>query len=277
LTFSLADAGGVDALWAFPRAEEALGGILQVFRKAKRERNEAMKTGWRIEGPMLALVAAMFALAALSWSTAPDRIPVHWNIAGEVDRYGGRFEGLLLPPTFALGTYLLMRFLPRVDPHRANYAAFGTAYTIFRFAMLVVLASVYAVVHLAIRGHEVHIETVGPLMLAALFILIGAISGKLRPNWFIGIRTPWTLSSERSWVRSHRVGGWLFVLLGVAILLAVPMLGPRSVRYILPIGIGGILVWSFVYSYLVWRTDPDKLPPADTPPADPLGLRDRPR
>jgi uncharacterized membrane protein len=277
LTFSLADAGGVDALWAFPRAEEALGGILQVFRKAKRERNEAMKTGWRIEGPMLALVAAMFALAALSWSTAPDRIPVHWNIAGEVDRYGGRFEGLLLLPTFALGTYLLMRFLPRVDPHRANYAAFGTAYTIFRFAMLVVLASVYAVVHLAIRGHEVHIETVGPLMLAALFILIGAISGKLRPNWFIGIRTPWTLSSERSWVRSHRVGGWLFVLLGVAILLAVPMLGPRSVRYILPIGIGGILVWSFVYSYLVWRTDPDKLPPADTPPADPLGLRDRPR
>ena len=58
-----------------------------------------MKTGWRIEGPMLALVAAMFALAALSWSTAPDRIPVHWNIAGAVDRYGGRFEGLLLLPS----------------------------------------------------------------------------------------------------------------------------------------------------------------------------------
>lgn len=236
-----------------------------------------MKTDWRIEGSMLALVAAMFALAVLSWSTAPDRIPMHWNIAGEVDRYGGRFEGLLLLPMFALGTYLLMRFLPRVDPGRANYAAFGTVYTIFRFAMLVVLAVVYGVVHLAGRGREVHIETVAPLILAALFILIGAISGKLRQNWFIGIRTPWTLSSERSWVRTHRVGGWLFVLLGVTVLVAVPVLGPRALRYVIPIGIGGILVWAFVYSYLVWRTDPDKLPPADTPPADPLGLRDRPR
>jgi uncharacterized membrane protein len=236
-----------------------------------------MKTDWRIEGSMLALVAAMFALAVLSWSTAPDRIPMHWNIAGEVDRYGGRFEGLLLLPMFALGTYLLMRFLPRVDPGRANYAAFGTVYTIFRFAMLVVLAVVYGVVHLAGRGREVHIETVAPLILAALFILIGAISGKLRQNWFIGIRTPWTLSSERSWVRTHRVGGWLFVLLGVTVLVAVPVLGPRALRYVIPIGIGGILVWAFVYSYLVWRTDPDKLPPADTLPADPLGLRDRPR
>jgi len=236
-----------------------------------------MKTGWRIEGSMLALVAAMFALAALSWNRAPDRIPMHWNIAGEVDRYGGRFEGLLLLPMLALGTYLLMRFLPRIDPGRANYVAFRTVYTIFRFATLVVFAVVYTVVHLSIRGRAVHFETVPPLIIGALFILIGAISGKLRPNWFIGIRTPWTLSSKRSWVRTHRAGGWLFILLGVTILVSVPTLGPRSLQYVIVIGIGGILIWSLVYSYLVWRTDPHKTPPADTlPPDRRLDLRDRP-
>ena len=87
-----------------------------------------MKTGWRLETPQIVLIALMFAAAAVAWPMAPDRIPVHWNAAGAIDRYGGRFEGLLLLPLMALGLYLLMRFLPNLDPGRANYARFGGVY-----------------------------------------------------------------------------------------------------------------------------------------------------
>ena len=84
-----------------------------------------MKPDWRIEGAQIAILVAMFALAIVTWPTAPEQIPVHWNAAGEVDRYGGKFEGLLLLPLMATGPYLLLRFLPRIDPGRANYALFA--------------------------------------------------------------------------------------------------------------------------------------------------------
>lgn len=87
-----------------------------------------MRTNWRTEWPHWAMLAAMFLLAAVTWRSAPDRLPVHWGLGGEVDRYGGRFEGLLGLPTLALGLYLLLRWLPRIDPGRANYAQFAGAY-----------------------------------------------------------------------------------------------------------------------------------------------------
>jgi uncharacterized membrane protein len=91
-----------------------------------------MKTNWRVELPLLLLMAAMFAGAIVAWPTAPARIPVHWNVDGTVDGYGGKVEGLLGIPLLALAIYLLMRFLPRIDPDRANYARFGGAYTALR-------------------------------------------------------------------------------------------------------------------------------------------------
>ncbi len=81
-----------------------------------------MRTNLRAELPHLAVIAAMFLLVAATWSSAPDRIPVHWDLAGQVDRYGGKFEGLLLMPLLTLGIYLLFLVAPRFDPGRANYA-----------------------------------------------------------------------------------------------------------------------------------------------------------
>ncbi|MGE5199863.1 MAG: DUF1648 domain-containing protein, partial [Rhodospirillaceae bacterium] len=102
-----------------------------------------MKTNWRIELAMLALIACMFAAALVVWPSAPSEIPVHWNAAGQVDRYGGKFEGLLLLPLMALGIYLLLRFLPNIDPGRVNYARFGGAYTAIRAGVLLLMAGIY--------------------------------------------------------------------------------------------------------------------------------------
>src|SRR3954462_731600 len=99
-----------------------------------------MRLDWRWEVPQLALILGMFLGSALAWNAVPDRVPVHWNLAGEVDRYGGKVEGLLLLPVLALGLYVLFIFLPRLDPRRAAYAGFARSYALIRIAIITFLA-----------------------------------------------------------------------------------------------------------------------------------------
>lgn len=225
-----------------------------------------MKVNWRVELPQLALIAVMFVLAALIWPSAPDRIPIHWNAAGEVDGYGGKAEGLLLLPATALGLYLLLLFLPRADPGRANYLQFAGVYALIRIAVLVLLAAIYGFVLLWIRGVEVDMARLPFILIGGLFLVLGNAMGKIRPNWFVGVRTPWTLSSKRSWVKTHRLAGWLFVLVGL-IFLGAAVVGDGSLMLWLILGSLGVMTLALVvYSYLVWRDDPEKTPPSSTLP-----------
>ena len=227
-----------------------------------------MKTDWREEIPQLAILAAMFVLAFVTWPSAPDRVPVHWNWSGEVDRYGGRVEGLLALPLMATGVYLLLRLAPRIDPGRANYPGFRGAYAFIRTVILAVMAGLYVLTHLWIRGRNVDMQSTVPLLIAGLFIAIGATLGKLRPNWFLGLRTPWTLSSKTAWVRTHRIGGWLFILLGASMVTVMPFTDGGFANRLLVFGAAGIAAWSMVYSYIVWRKDPHKVAPAGTTPGE---------
>ncbi len=171
-----------------------------------------MNFDWRTELPCLLLLGGMFALATAAWSWVPDRIPVHWGMALRPDRYGGRFEGLLGIPLLALGLYFAFLFLPRIDPGRANYPRFAGAYHTFRIGLLAFMTGLYGFIHMWLRGVEVSPVKAVPLLMGAFFVVLGNILGKLRPNWFIGIRTPWTLSSKLAWTtRTAPEGGcsWL--------------------------------------------------------------------
>jgi uncharacterized membrane protein len=222
-----------------------------------------MKIDWRSEWPHWLVIAALFALAAANWSAAPDRIPVHWGLHG-ADRWGGRVEGLLALPLIALGIYFLLLFLPRIDPGRANYSAFWGSYSTIRLGVLLVIAGFYVMMLLSIRGYRADVGVWAPFLVGALLVLIGNVMGNLRPNWFVGVRTPWTLSSEVSWTRTHRAARWVLIALGVQLMAASLS---RAAWAIAAVGIvGGVAVAALVgYSYLVWRADPHKTPPAGTP------------
>jgi uncharacterized membrane protein len=216
-----------------------------------------MRTNWRIEIALLALIAMMFAAALIMWPTAPSDIPVHWNASGEVDRYGGKFEGLLLLPLMALGIYLLMRYLPNIDPGRINYARFGGAYTAIRAGVLLLMAGIYGMVIAWVLKAPIDMSRAVPLAVGALFVLFGSVLGQVQPNWFVGIRTPWTLSSTESWARTHRLGGWLFIALGV--LFAVTGLFKLGSFGFVVIGASiAVVAVLMAYSYFVWKNDPDK-------------------
>jgi uncharacterized membrane protein len=224
-----------------------------------------MRLDWREEWPHWVLIGGMFAWAAATWSTAPERFPVHWNLAGEVDRYGGKVEGLLVLPIITVGLYLLLIFLPRIDPGRVNYPRFAGAYRAIRLGLTGFLTAIYAVTQLAAYGYAVDVTLVIMVLAGLLFVLIGAILGQVRPNWFVGIRTPWTLSSERSWTLTHRFGGRLFVAIGLALIVAGLIRTPWALILAGVIVFGGVC-WMILYSYIIWRTDPNRVPPAGVPP-----------
>ena len=226
-----------------------------------------MKTDWRFELVMLLVIAAMFAAAAAVWTAAPSAIPVHWNVSGEADRYGGKFEGLLLLPLMALAVYLLLRYLPRIDPLRVNYARFAGVYTAIRAAVLLLMAAIYGMVIAWVLEKPINMSRLMPAAIGALFIFLGSVLGKVKPNWFVGIRTPWTLSSRRSWERTHQLGGRLFLGLGVLFLLAGAF-GLREFGLGLFGAVVAALVILVIYSYLVWRSDPDRQPPAGQTPSN---------
>ncbi len=222
-----------------------------------------MKFTWRREWPLWTLLVGMFLLAAITWQSAPDRIPTHWGADGRVNGYGGKLEGLLLIPLVAFILYLLFLVLPRLDPLHANYARFSGAYTTFRFSILLFMALMYLLVHLWIRGYQVPINMIAPMLVGIFFVVLGGVLGRVRPNWFVGIRTPWTLSSKLSWTKTHRVARWVFTLLGLGLIVSGLL---RSVAALVVV-IAALAVCIFgiiFYSYVVWRDDPDRIPPSVT-------------
>ena len=205
---------------------------------------------------------------AIAWGSAPDRIPIHWNAAGEVDGYGGKFMGLLLTPLMTLGIYLLLKYIPRIDPAKRNYETFAGTYLLVRVAFLVYMAFIYVVLVLAI-GRETTFP-VGDLITGSvglLFIVLGAVMGKFRPNWFAGIRTPWTLSSKLSWTKTHRLGGRVFIATGVVTMISAFFGSEFAIYAMFAVMIPGI-IFLVAYSYFVWRDDPERVAAQDVKPAD---------
>jgi uncharacterized membrane protein len=225
-----------------------------------------MKFKLRTELPQLLIIVAMLALAAWSWQRLPEQIPTHWNLQGHVDGHGNKFVGLLLLPLTVAGLYFMMLLLPFADPGRANYQNFAGAYDLIRILVVAFMAALYAATVAAAFGHQVDITQVSFLGTAVLFIVIGNFMGKIRPNWFVGVRTPWTLSSKKSWNKTHRLAGWLFMLMGA--LFAAVAFVHTTWTFVALLIVGATCILSLVvYSYLVYRSDPHCTSPAGTQPS----------
>jgi uncharacterized membrane protein len=226
-----------------------------------------IKNSWRQELLPTAILVGMFAAAAYSWSRVPDRIPTHWNAAGQADGFGGKFLGLLLMPIIATAINALMLVLPKFDPGRRNYENFRGAYLTIRLALLGFFTVLYGAAVYAAFGGKFNMTSVVMPAVGVMFLLLGNVMSKIRPNHFVGIRTPWTLSSKLSWNKTHRLGGWLFIAMGLACIAA----GLAATQLLLPVILGSVLGLFCIllpYSYHVYKQDPDRVAPAGITPAD---------
>ncbi|MDA1062089.1 MAG: SdpI family protein [Chloroflexi bacterium] len=207
-----------------------------------------------------ATLIALFALSAWAWTAIDgDRIPVHWGINGQPDRYGGKFEGLMILPLVSVGLVALFAVIPLIEPRREHLLSSMPAYVLVWLALLAYLLVFHAALLFAAFGHEVNMGTVAAGSLGLLFLAIGAALTRVRSNFMFGVCTPWTLSSERSWQLTHRLAGRLFSWAGVASLIASAIAPVINLDWLpiatLLVGALGASLVSVVYSYIVWRGD----------------------
>ncbi len=205
------------------------------------------------------VVGLMLALSAWAWTQLPAdaSVPIHWGVDGKANGFASKPIGLLLLPAMTLGITALFALIPRIEPRRANLERSTTAYRATWVGVITLLGVIHAAAIAAALGADFDITRVVLIAIGALFIVIGNYLPKVRPNYLMGIRTPWTLASDLSWQKTHRVGGRLFVLEGV-VFLVLGLLGaaPQWLAIAIVAGVVAILVVLFAYSYQVWKIDP---------------------
>jgi len=202
---------------------------------------------------IIAVIVFTFALTIAVYPTAPDRIASHWNAAGEVNGYMSKFWGLFLVPFIMTGFVALLAFLPRIDPHKKNYEKFWNYYEGFILLFALFLLAIQAQIVLWSIGYQISPNITFPLLVGALFIYLGFLLSHAEQNWFVGIRTPWTLSSKTVWKKTHQLGGKLFIIAGV-ISCAGIFAGAYALWFIL-VPVLAVSVYTVAYSYIEFQKE----------------------
>ncbi len=206
------------------------------------------------------LVVAMFVLSAWAWLLIPpdQPIPVHWGIDGQPDRYGSKAEAMLVTPLLAVLITAVFAFIPRLESRKENFAASSRAYAVMWVAVITFLGAVHVVLVSTALGTPIDVLVVMPAAVGLLFIVIGSELGHTKSNHFMGIRTPWTLSSELSWEYTHRFGGRAFMTEGALLLLAGLLRSEALLLAVLVVGTPLMIAILILYSYVTWKNDPNR-------------------
>ncbi len=183
----------------------------------------------------------------------PEQIPSHWNAQGQVDGYSGKWSAILLLPGIMLATIFLMLAIPAIDPLRANIAKFRPQFNTLIACMAIFFAYIHVLTLLAGLGVNVNMNRMMVPAMGLLFIFMGSLLRKAKRNYFIGIRTPWTLSSETVWDQTHRVGGIAFMIVGAICLLGILIPQYAFILLMVPVMIAAL--GSVVYSYILFRIE----------------------
>ncbi len=194
-----------------------------------------------------------FAIGIYYYPQMPQEMASHWNARGQVDDHISKFWGVFLIPFTLVGLALLFMAIPRVDPLRENIEKFRRYYDGFVILFMIFMIGVYLQTLLWNVGIEISPNAFLPVAAGIMFIGAGILIENTRRNWFIGIRTPWTLSSDRVWDKTHRMGGKLFKIVGVISIVGI-LFQSYAVYFVL---IPGILVavYTVVYSYFEYKKD----------------------
>lgn len=202
--------------------------------------------------PVLPIVVMAIA-SVIAYPRLPEQVPSHWNWQGQVNGWQSRGQAALFLPMLALVMWAVLRALPSIDPRRANYAKFQPTYDFMIGATLTAMAMIHLALLASAMGAPVAIHRVIAVAMGLMLVAIGNQLPRARSNWWFGIRTPWTLSNERVWERTHRVAGYLMTAAGVVMIIGAfvfEFIGPLVVVCLL-----GSVIGAAIFSYVAWRQE----------------------
>ena len=202
---------------------------------------------------LLGIIFISFIIAICIYPQMPERMASHWNAQGQVDGYISKFWGLFLMPILTLLIFLLLIAIPKIDPLKQNIDKFRKYYDGFVILIVVYMFYVYLLTLLWNTG--VRFSIIQPLMpaMGILFYYIGILVENAKRNWSIGIRTPWTLSSERVWEKTHKIGGKLFKIAGIIAFIGVFF--QKYAAFFILIPVISVTVYTIVYSYFEYQRE----------------------
>jgi uncharacterized membrane protein len=204
----------------------------------------------------LAIIAGLLITLALTiavYPTMPDKIVSHWNAAGQADGSMPKVWGLGLIPCIMIALVGLFTVLPRIDPYKKNYEKFGDYYEGFILLFVFFMLAIHVQIILWSNGYQISPNLTFPFLIGTLFIYIGFLLGHAEQNWFVGIRTPWTLSSKTVWKKTHEIGGKLFKIAGVIAFTGV-LAGGYAMWFIL-VPAFAVSVITVAYSYFEFQKE----------------------
>ncbi len=199
----------------------------------------------------LAMLLIAVTLSLIFYPALPDPMPTHWNASGEVDGWSPKLLGAFLMPMIMAGIAGLFLALPRISPRGYPVDEASRGYRAIELSMVAFMLCVHVVVLLMSTGTRIDISIIMPMLVGALFVVLGNYMTKMRRNFFIGIRTPWTLADEDVWYRTHRLGGRVFVAAGIALMM-VPFAGAAQHATFIGIALTAAAIPT-VYSYVIYR------------------------
>jgi uncharacterized membrane protein len=227
-------------------------------RKLKYPMNPAPNTAnptFSLRRELLLVVVLILPFIALAviWSSLPERVPMHFDAHGNVNRYGSPFELLILPGMNVL-VAIILYFIPRLDPNRANIVASMPAYFWIRFSIATLLSYVFAITLDRSFNPDLDVLPFITIGVLGLFFALGFAMPKLKQNYMIGIRLPWTLESEDNWNRTHAFAGKLWMrgsLVGIVLALIF-----QSASFFIALGtVITMMIWTGVYSYRLFQKE----------------------
>jgi len=207
----------------------------------------------RIEIIILGIILLSFIVSIYSYPQMPEKVASHWNAQGQVNGYMPKFWGLFLAPFILVGLALLFAAIPRIDPLKENIQKFRKYYDGFIILFFIFMLSIHFQIILWNLGIRISPNVIIPISIGILFFYTGVLCENAKRNWFIGIRTPWTLSSERVWEKTHKVGGKLFKIAGVIAFIGVFFQNYALFFILIPAVLTAI--YTIVYSYIQYQKE----------------------
>jgi len=199
----------------------------------------------------LAILLLSFIVGAFAYAYLPDMIPTHWNAQGEVDGYMDKFWGLFMLPIISVGLFALFVYIPKFEPRKINLESFKDYYQGILLVTIGFLFYIYILTILAALGYSFNmVQMIAPAF-AAMFFYMGVVLEKTKSNFFVGIRTPWTISDETVWEKTHKVGGKLFKASGIIAFFGAFFKEIAFLLIIVPIL--AVSAYVFVYSYIEYK------------------------
>ena len=204
---------------------------------------------------VLLMIGAATVAGLVLWNRLPDPMASHWNVHDQVDGYTSKFTGVFMLPLITLGMFLLFLIIPTVDPLRANIAQFREVFNLLIVFIVGFMVYIYGLTlawNLGYTGFRMS----GAMLpaIGLLFIFISFMLRQAKRNFFIGIRTPWTLSSDVVWNETHRLGAVLFMISG-ALALIGGFFGGTAAFWLMFVPIIGTTLFLLVYSYVLYQRE----------------------